>query len=134
MRALLLLPFCLMGLAACSDQRASYEVTESQSLTAISFRNLAWGPYQLEIVVRNEPKCQRRYPLHKIENRDTPVEVYAYEGSRYALLTGQAKYVFDFTDCEITQFKDIPDLRPQDRLGAFQPDSSGTLMFSPQAR
>lgn len=119
MRALRLMPFLLVLLAGCSDQRASFMPNDQQSLTALVQQQWPWSRATLSVVVRSEPKCQRMFFLQELADRKVTLDVYRYDGSAYALLAAGQKYVFDVASCEITRYRDIPDLRDVDRLGQF---------------
>lgn len=119
MRVIRLMPVLALLLVACSDERASFMANGQQSLTAIVRQQWLWTTPRLYVVVRGEPTCQREYFLQEMPDRSGPFEIYAWEATTYALVAGQQKYLFDVGNCEITRYKDIPDLKPQDRLGQF---------------
>lgn len=119
MRAFRLLPLLAVLLAACSDERASFMANDQQSLTAIVRQEWFWSAPELFVVVRGEPNCQKEYFVQQLSEQKPPLEVYAYEGSSHALLAAGQKYVFDLSNCEMTRYRDIPDLRRQDLLGTF---------------
>lgn len=119
MRALRLLPLLAVLLAGCSDERASFMANDMQSLTVIVRQDWFWSKPDLFVVVRGEPKCQQEYFVQQLGDEKPALEVYAYEGSSYALLAAGQKYVFDLSNCEMTRYRDIPDLRRQDLLGKF---------------
>lgn len=119
MRALRLLPLLAVLLAGCSDERASFMASDQRSLTAIVRQDWFWSKPDLFVVVRGEPNCQQEYFVQQLAKDKPALEVYAYEGSSYALLAAGQKYVFDLANCEMTRYRDIPDLRRQDLLGTF---------------
>lgn len=133
MRALRLLPLLALTLTACaSDERASFEANGLQSLTMIVMQQWPWSKIELNVVVRGEPICQRHYFLKNIDSKSPTAKVYAYEASRYALLIGEDKYMFDVANCEITLYRDIPDVKEEDKKGEFLRGTDGAFDFKPK--
>lgn len=133
MRALRLLPLLALTLTACgTDERASFEANGLQSLTMIVLQQWPWSEIELNVVVRGEPICQRHYYLKKIPSKSPVAKVYAYEASRYALLVGEDKYMFDVANCEITLYRDIPGLKEEDKKGEFLRGANGVFDFKPK--
>lgn len=133
MRALRLLPLLALTLTACaSDERASFEVNGLQSLTVIVMQQWPWSKIELSVVVRGEPQCQRHYFLKNLNSKDEKGDVFAYEGTRYVLAMAGEKYMFDVANCEITQYKTVPDLKPEDNQGQFLRTAEGDFEFKPK--
>lgn len=133
MRALRLLPLLALTLTACaSDERASFEANGLQSLTVIVMQQWPWSKIELNVVVRGEPLCQRHYFLKNLNSKDEKGDVYSYDGTRYALVMAGEKYVFDVANCEITQYRDVPDLKPEDKQGQFLRTPDGSFEFKPK--
>lgn len=122
MRVLRFIPVLAVLLVGCSDDRASFMANDQQSLTAIVRQEWFWSEPDLIVVVRGEPNCQREYFLQQLVDKKAVFDVYAYEGSAYALLAVGQKYVFDLSNCEMTRYRDIPDLQQKDKLGQFSWD------------
>lgn len=113
------MPLLVLLLAGCSDERASFEISNEQSLTVIVRQQWFWSKPELYIVVRGEPQCQREFFLRQLPQAQKPMSVYAYEATSYALLAYGEKYLFDVANCEVTRYRDIPDLQESDQRGRF---------------
>ena len=121
----------LLALAGCSDERVAYQPTQQQSITLEVAQDWPWSPYVVSVVLYTNPDCQRLYPLQNVPKDWKPFEVYAYQNDgSYALIVEGQKYLLDIPHCEVTHFKDIPDLKSSDKRGEFLRDSSGALTFA----
>lgn len=133
MRVIRLMPLLVLLLAGCSDDRASYEISNEQSLTAIVRQTTFWSDVELYVVVRSEPQCQREFFLQTLPERKKAFDVYWYEGASYAFLADGQKYLFDVEKCEVTRYRDIPDLVEGDKRGRFVWRKDEGFGFAPLA-
>jgi hypothetical protein len=124
-------------LAGCgSSDTASFMIDGSDTaLTLERIKPYAWSDgWELELIVRRNPDCQRRHTL-KAATSDAPkVELYTPEP--YVFIVRQAKrwYVTDMKTCQLQAFKEAPPL-PGTLVGVFQ-EKDGILKFvlEPQAK
>ncbi len=98
---LLLLPMLLALLAACSDQRAAFEIASSQhSLTLIRIQSLDWEKTaNYSVVAARLPDCQRRHEMGTA-GAESKVEVYAPGNDAWILRQGKRMYVVETRTCE----------------------------------
>ena len=124
-------------LAGCgSSDTASFMIDgKDTALTLERIKDYAWSEgWELELIVRRYPDCQRRHNL-KAASSDAPkVDIYTPEP--YVFIIRQAKrwYVTDLKTCQLQAFKEPPPL-PGTLVGAFQ-EKDGVLKFveNPQAK
>ena len=109
---LLLLPF----LAACADQRATYEIKGSaHALTLIRVTGLPWQKTaKYAIVSARMPDCMRRHPMSEA-GLNAKVEVYSPGNDAWILRQGGRMYVVETRTCE--GFASL-DAVPEGGLGA----------------
>jgi len=112
---LLLLPL----LAACSDQRAAFEIAGSRqhALTLIRVQMLPWDKTaSYSVVAAHMPDCQRRHEIGP-GGADTRVEVFSPGNDAWILRQGKRMYVVETRTCE--GFARL-EAAPEDGLGALQ--------------
>jgi hypothetical protein len=122
-----LLPVVVL-LAACSAEPASYLIMGSEvALTVERTKSYFWSDgWDLSLVVRRNPECQRRYALKSTSN-NLKVEVYSPETGVYILRQGKRWYVTELKTCGFQTFKEPPP-EPGDLLGTFQ-EKGGVFKF-----
>jgi hypothetical protein len=94
----LLLPF----LAACSDQRAAFEIAGSRqhALTLIRVQTLPWNrTARYSVVAARMPECQRRHEIGP-GGADSRVDVFAPGNDAWILRQGKRMYVVETRTCE----------------------------------
>ena len=104
---LLLLPF----LAACADQRATYEIKGSaHALTLIRVTGLPWQKTaKYAIVSARMPDCMRRHPMSEA-GLNAKVEVYSPGNDAWILKQGSTMYVTETRSCEgFAKLDKVPD-------------------------
>ena len=110
------------ALAGCgSSDTASFIIDGNDTaLTLERIKPYVWSEgWELELIVRRFPDCQRRHNL-KAASSDAPkVEIYTPEP--YVFIIRQAKrwYVTDMKTCQLQAFKEPPPL-PGTLVGTFQ--------------
>ncbi len=130
---LLLLPLLL--LAACSDQRAAFEISSSQhSLTLIRIQRLAWEKTaNYSVVAARLPECQRRHEMGTA-GAESRVEVYAPGNDAWILRQGKRMYVAETRTCAgFARLEAEPDGGMGPLQGTFEM-RSGALTFVAAAR
>ena len=126
-----LLPCLLLPLlAACSDQRASFEIASRQhSLTLIRVQNFFWEKTaRYAIVAARMPDCMRRHEMGP-GGTESKVEVYAPGNDAWILKQGKRMFVVETRSCE--GFAKL-DGEPEGGMGPLQGTfqmRSGTLAF-----
>jgi hypothetical protein len=127
---LLLLPF----LAACSDQRASYEIKgSSHSLSLI--RVVSW-PWQktakYTIVPTRMPDCMRRHDMPEA-GLTAPVEIYAPGNDAWIVKQEGRMFVTETRSCEgFAPLDKVPEGGLGPLVGTFEMRND-TLVFTPTA-
>ena len=123
---LLLLPF----LAACSDQRATFEIQGSaHALTLIRVTSYPWvKTAKYSIVAARMPDCMRRHPMSEA-GRESKVEVYSPGNDAWILKQDDAMFVVEARTCEgFAKLDKIPDSGTGALMGAFEM-SKDVLVF-----
>lgn len=96
------LPFLLLPfIAACSDQRASFEIKGSaHALTLIRVTGMPWDKMaKYSIVAARMPDCMRRHPMPEA-GLDTKVEVYSPGNDAWILKQNGRMFVVETRTCE----------------------------------
>lgn len=122
------------ALAGCGSDTASFMVDGSdKAVTLERIKEFPWSDWQLELIVRNNPDCQRRHKLKPTGSDALKVELYTPEP--YVLIVRQGKrwYVAEMKTCQLQSFKEAPP-EPGTLVGTFQ-EKGGVLKFAqnPQA-
>jgi hypothetical protein len=87
-----------------------------------------WGDgWDLSLVTRRNPECQRRYALKRTAGSAVKVEVYSPEPGVYILRQGKRWYVTELAKCGFDTFKEPPP-EPGELLGVFQ-EKAGVFKF-----
>ena len=129
--ALLIVPL----LAACTDQRASFEIKGSaHALSLIRVTGLPWeNTAKYSIVAAHMPDCMRRHAMGKA-SLNAKVEVYSPGNDAWIIKQGKQMYVTETRSCE--GFAKL-DQAPEDGLGPLMGTfemRSDTLVFTAAPR
>ena len=126
---ILVLTLAAALLGGCSAEPASYLIAGSEvALTVERIKPNFWSEgWELSLVTRRNPECQRRYALKKTAGNNVKVEVYSPETGVYILRQGKRWYVTELAKCGFDTFKDPPP-EPGELLGAFQ-EKAGVFKF-----
>lgn len=121
MRRMAIAATAALLLAGCGTESASFLVSGGDvALTLERTKPYFWSDgWDLEMVVRNNPACQRRYPLKGAADGAFKVEVYSAGPGVFILRQAKRWYVTDLKSCQFQQFKETPP-EPGALLGAFQ--------------
>lgn len=120
MKRLLLIPLVFL-LSACTVETASLLISGPQlAVTLERAKPYFWSSgWELRLVMRNDPECQRRHVLKPVGGEVVKVEV--YNPARGALIFRQGKrwYVGSLKSCDLQTYDNPPEL-PGDLIGTFQ--------------
>lgn len=119
-------------LAGCGrTETASFLLSGADmALTLERNKNNFWDDtWQLDLVVRNNPECQRRHALKDAADSNFKVEVYASAPGVFILRQNKRWYVTEVKSCRLQQFKEEPP-DPGVLVGNFQA-KAGVLAFEP---
>jgi hypothetical protein len=129
MKRWILLPFCVLFLAACAKEPAAYEIAGSEiSITVERTKPYFWTPgWELDLVARQHPNCQRRHHMKPTKNDKAKVEVYSPERGIFILRQSNRWYVTDLRTCGFDTFKEPPP-EPGELMGTFM-EKDGVFKF-----
>lgn len=118
-------------LAACSDQRATYEIKGSaHSLSLIRVTGLPWErTAKYEIVATRMPDCMRRHKMSQA-GLNVKTEIYSPGNDAWILKQGARLFVVETRTCEgFAKLDKAPDDGLGPLLGTFEMRSD-TLVFT----
>ena len=118
-------------LAACSDQRASYEIKGSaNSLSLIRVTGMPWEKTaEYSLVAARLPDCMRRHALGKAP-LDAKVEIYSPGNDAWIVKLGSRMYVTETRSCEgFAKLDKAPDEGLGPLMGTFEIRAE-TLVFT----
>lgn len=127
----MILAMAALLLAGCGSEMASYlisgrEVNMTLERTKPYFWSSAW---ELTLIVRLDPVCQRRHKLRNVASNALRVDVYSPEKGVFILRQGKRWYVTQLNTCELQQFGGEPP-EPGEPVGAFM-TKGGEFKFVP---
>jgi len=124
-------------LAACGrSDTASFMIGGNDvALTLERIKEYAWNDgWELELIVRNFPECQRRYKLKAAGTDTIKVELYSPEPYVFIIKQGKRWYVTEAKNCQFQMFKEPPP-QPGDLIGTFLENGKGfTFVQKAEAR
>jgi hypothetical protein len=128
------LALCVAALlGACGgNDSASYLIdgTGDHALTLFRDKAFLWSDgWDLQLVVTNQPDCQRRHTLKRGGDGNFKLTVYRSGDGAYILKQGKRWYVTELRSCRLQQYEEAPPA-PGDPIGAFDA-KGGVLHFSP---
>ena len=125
-----LLCCCALLLAGCSAEPAAYLISGPEvSLTLERIRPNFWTKnWDLSLVVRRDPECQRRYAL-KPTGGSVKVDVFTPQPGVYILRQNSRWYVTELKSCGFEAYQEAPP-EPGDLVGTFQ-QQGGVFAFVP---
>jgi hypothetical protein len=123
-----LLMCCALLLAACSAEPAAYLISGADvSLTLERIRPNFWTKkWDLSLVVRRNPDCQRRYAL-KPTGGSVKVDVFTPQPGVYILRQNNRWYVTELKSCAFEAYQEPPPA-PGDLVGSFE-EKGGVFTF-----
>ena len=125
--ALLVVPL----LAACTDQRASFEIKGSaNSLSLIRVTGMPWeNTAEYSIVASRLPDCMRRHAMGKAP-LNAKVEIYSPGNDAWIVKLGRQMYVTETRTCEgFARLDKAPDDGIGSLMGTFEMRND-TLVFT----
>ena len=111
-----------LALAGCgSSDTASFMIDGGDTaLTLERIKPYAWSEgWELELIVRRNPECQRRHVLKAVTTDAPKVELFTPEPYVFIIRQGKRWYVTDLKSCQLQAFKETPP-EPGAPVGAFQ--------------
>jgi len=131
LRTLILAAVALL-LAGCESDGASYVISgNTQALTVTRHKAYPGAAWELAVVMRNDPVCQRKHHLKDVAG-STTVELYQPSPGAWILRQGKRWYVTELKSCGFDQFKEEPQ-QPGDLIGTFLP-RKGRFVFEAEAK
>ena len=121
--------FAVLLLSACSKDPAAYMIAGSEvAITVERIQSNFWtSGWELDLIVRPHPNCQRRHHLKPTSGGKVKVEVYSPEPAVYILRQGKRWYVTELRNCGFQAYQEPPP-EPGDLIGAFQ-EKDGVFKF-----
>jgi hypothetical protein len=126
----LLAGLAAMLLAGCgSDDTASLMIDGNDTaLTLERFKPYLWSDeWQLQLIVRRFPECQRRHKLNAASDAAFKMELFTPAPGAFIIRQGKRWYVTDLKSCELQAFKEPPP-EPGTPVGSFA-EKDGVLRF-----
>lgn len=127
----------LLVLAGCgSSDTASFMLDGNETaLTLERIKPYVWSEgWELELVVRRNPECQRRHILKAVPGDVTKVELFTPEPYVFVIRQGKRWYVTELKSCQLQAFKEAPP-EPGTPVGVFQvKNDKFTFVVDPRGR
>lgn len=116
-------------IAGCAKEPAAYQVSGSEiSITVERIQPYVWSKgWELDLIVRQHPNCQRRHHLKSTANGNVKIELYTPERGVFILRQGKRWYVTDLRTCGFDTYQEPPP-EPGELVGAFQ-QKDGVFRF-----
>jgi hypothetical protein len=120
MKRLLLIPLILL-LGGCTVETASLRVNGSQlAVTLERSKPYFWSSgWELMLVMRNDPDCQRRHVLKPVGGEVVKVDVHSPTPGALIFHQGKRWYVGSLKSCNLQTYTEPPEA-PGDLVGSFQ--------------
>jgi hypothetical protein len=124
-----ILPCILLLVAGCAREPAAYLISGSEiAITVERIKPNFWSSgWELDLVARQHPNCQRRHHLKPTKSEKVRVEVYTPQRGVFILRQGKRWYVTDLRTCALEAFADPPP-EPGDLVGTFM-EKDGEFKF-----
>ena len=124
-----ILPLAVLLLPGCSKDPAAYMIAGADvAITVERVQPYFWSSgWQLNLIVRRHPECQRRHVMKPTSGGKVRVEVYSPEPAVYILKQGKRWYVTELRGCGFQMYNEPPP-EPGDLLGTFQ-EKDGVFKF-----
>jgi len=125
----MLVAFLLSG---CREEPAAFLINGStHSMTIERSKPYFWSDgWELEIIIRHHPDCQRRYPLQKAGER-VRIDLYQPDPNIFILHQNKHWYVTETSTCRMQQYEEAPP-EPGEFVGSFRV-RGGVFRFVPAA-
>lgn len=115
-----ILPLLVLFVAGCAKEPAAYHIAGSEiAITVERIKPYVWSSgWELDLIVRQHPNCQRRHHMKPTKSDKLKVEVYSPQRGVFILRQAKRWYVTDLRTCEMQTFPDPPP-EPGELMGAF---------------
>ena len=121
-----------LGVAACSDTRATYEIKgTAHSLSVLRVQDVFWKKTaKYSVVASRMPDCMRRHAMSEAP-LDAAIDVYAPGNDAWILKQGERMYVVETRTCEgFAKLDKAPASGLGERVGRFEVKNDA-LVFVP---
>jgi hypothetical protein len=124
-----ILPLIVLAMTGCARDPAAYMIAGSEiAITVERIKPNFWSSgWELDLIVRQHPNCQRRYHLKPIAGGSVKVDVFSPERGIFILRQGKRWYVTDLRTCGYEPFKEPPP-EPGELMGTFR-EKDGAFTF-----
>ncbi|MBI5784122.1 MAG: hypothetical protein HZA64_01585 [Rhodocyclales bacterium] len=114
------LPLLVLLVSGCAKEPAAYHIAGSEiAITVERIKPYFWSSgWELDLIVRQHPNCQRRHHMKPTKSDKLKVEVYTPQRGVFILRQAKRWYVTDLRTCAMETFQDPPP-EPGERVGAF---------------
>jgi hypothetical protein len=115
-----ILPLLALFVAGCAKEPAAYHIAGSEiAITVERIKPNFWtSGWELDLIVRQHPNCQRRHHLKPTKSDKLKVEVYTPQRGVFILRQAKRWYVTDLRTCDMQTFPDPPP-EPGELVGTF---------------
>ena len=129
MRMVVLLLAVLVS--GCAKEPAAYMIAGSEiAITVERIKPNFWSSgWELDLIARQHPNCQRRHHLKPTKSDKVKVEVYSPQRGVFILRQAKRWYVTDLRTCDLQAFPEAPP-EPGERVGTFM-EKNGEFQFVP---
>ncbi|HTY04009.1 MAG TPA: hypothetical protein VMC81_09790 [Rhodocyclaceae bacterium] len=116
-------------MSGCAKEPAAYMIAGSEiAITVERIKPNFWtNGWELDLIVRQHPNCQRRYHLKPTANNAVKVDVFSPQRGIFILRQAKRWYVTDLRTCAMDTFKEPPP-EPGDLMGTFM-EKGGEFRF-----
>jgi hypothetical protein len=115
-----ILPLLALCVAGCAKEPAAYHIAGSEiAITVERIKPYVWSSgWELDLIVRQHPNCQRRHHMKPTKSDKLKVEVYTPQRGVFILRQAKRWYVTDLRTCDMQTFPDPPP-EPGELVGTF---------------
>jgi hypothetical protein len=115
-----ILPLLVLLVSGCAKEPAAYHIAGSEiAITVERIKPYVWtSGWELDLIVRQHPNCQRRHHLKPTKSDKLKVEVYTPQRGVFILRQAKRWYVTDLRTCDMQTFPDPPP-EPGELVGSF---------------
>lgn len=115
--------------SGCAKEPAAYQISGSDiAITVERIKPNFWSSgWELDLIARQHPNCQRRHHLKPTKSDKFKVEVYTPQRGIFILRQAKRWYVTDLRTCAMEIFPEPPP-EPGELVGAFM-EKGGEFKF-----
>lgn len=121
----------MLLLSGCRTEMATYAISGSEvAVTLERTKPYFWSDgWELVLIVRHDPACQRRHKLKHVTSEVVRMDVYSPRKGVFILNQAKNWYVTDLKTCAFQEFKSPPPV-PGENVGVFR-YKTGEFRFFP---